>query len=367
MGFWHTGYAEFHEEVGFGDYQPGEPPAPSYPCDECGDVFGSIEALRTHRFERHPIRQPVLLIRGVALGRQPFVVKTKLKPSEVALLSADEADVNGRPIGVAEIGTALAAHDKGTVQVRLGSGRLTRTIHFRIATPDDLIGVEKCFQDTAAAGRLDRRAVENFIRGSRRFRSAGPYLDGICQYLYGVLAKERSSDIDIPYEQYRDKFNQAMDSLSDIHRPLAQQITSLIDFNLNLLASVERRDPASRVGTASIHLLAWGRGDLSGTGGVSKPRTRVDRALTDTDTEAIVAWSCQELADLANRLDEIEEFARKPLAELDKTKCQLILAALYLHRGEYKLANEHARKLYHLENPQLFARGLAEAIDSKVR
>lgn len=365
MGFWHTGYAEFHEEVGLGDYEADVIVTPQYPCNQCDAIFDSLDLLRTHRFEKHPIESPVLLVRGVEIGGQPVQITTPLAPTDVALLSTDEAIINGKPVSAAEVGEALSRFKQETAQIQFGDdpARFPRVLHFRVASHHDLIGVEHCFRDTAADGRLDRRAIDDFIDRCKCFPTAGFYCDGIAEYLYGVLAKERSNEVDIPYERHREKFNRAAESLADVHRPLAQQILGLIDFNFNLMASAATRGIASRVGIASERLRALGRGHLEGTTRRASPRTALDRALTDADTEAIVGWACQALPKLVEHIGEIEKFSRKPLAELDKSKCHIILAAIHHSRGAMDHAIVHARELFHLDQPQLSASGLVERIE----
>ncbi len=367
MGFWHTGYAEFHEEVGLGDIQVTDTPAPRYCCDQCEAVFDSLEKLRTHRFEKHPIERPCLLIRGVDVNTQPLVIKSPLSPSDVTVLSTEEVVLNGQSLASNSLGEALSRCQSGTARIVL-SGDLAqtpRTLHFMIATPDDLAGVEQSFMSTAADGRLDRRAIEQFISAAKRFPTAEAYCDGICEYLYGVLAKERSSAVDVPYERYRDKLNRSMEALRDLHRPLARQILGLIDFNFNLMQSAKHRDPTSRVGFAAARLRAWGNGDIAPDPRSTTRRTAIDRALTDADTEAIVSWACRGLTDLVQYVNDIDEFSRKPLAEFDKSKCHIMMVTLRLHMGDIEGARRHARELYHLENPELSGRGLVKLIEER--
>ena len=52
MGFWHTGYMEFHEPVGLGSGVKATPPV--FRCSHCPATFPSSAELRTHRFEMHP-------------------------------------------------------------------------------------------------------------------------------------------------------------------------------------------------------------------------------------------------------------------------------------------------------------------------
>lgn len=364
MGFWHTGYAEFHEDVGLNDALISEVPTVRYQCGECEATFESLEALRTHRFNEHPLQRPVLLIRGAEIQRHPLVITTPLLPSDVAVLSAESAVVNGTPVSASAIGATLARRRRGTARITFPAEaeRIPRTIHFMIATPTDLDGVEHCFSDIAARRRLDRPAVEQFITSAKRFKTASTYYDGICEYLYGVMAKERSREIDVRYERYREKLNRSLNGLWDIRRALASHISSLIEFNFNLMKNAAQRDPQSRVAIASRRLRLLGEGDIASLTTVATPRTAIDRDLTDVDTEAIIAWACQSVTDLVRNIGIIDRFSQRPLAEFDKTKCHIILAAVSYHMGDRSRALTYARELHHLDNDQLSARGLIHVI-----
>lgn len=75
MGFWHTGYFEFHEQVGYGE---GFLPRPTvYTCSHCGESFTSNDALRIHRFERHPHKRPILILRGLEIGNATASIFTR--------------------------------------------------------------------------------------------------------------------------------------------------------------------------------------------------------------------------------------------------------------------------------------------------
>ena len=76
MGFWHTGYMDFHEPVGLGDGYP--PPTPVYACQMCSEEFPNPDDLRAHRFESHPLSRPVLLVRGVEVGSTPIHISRAL-------------------------------------------------------------------------------------------------------------------------------------------------------------------------------------------------------------------------------------------------------------------------------------------------
>ena len=83
MGFWHTGYAEFHEPSGLEEYVYSPPPPVRYVCEHCSESFAELEGLRRHRFEQHPVRQPALWLRGRAAGALPQLLMTPLQPADV--------------------------------------------------------------------------------------------------------------------------------------------------------------------------------------------------------------------------------------------------------------------------------------------
>ena len=64
MGFWHTGYMEFHEPSGEGTLRSLPPPPPVYPCKACGVAFKSRRDFEVHLFKGHSLRRPTLVFRG---------------------------------------------------------------------------------------------------------------------------------------------------------------------------------------------------------------------------------------------------------------------------------------------------------------
>ncbi len=63
MGFWHTGYMDFHEPTGL-DGWVFDPKPPTFPCKHCGAIWNSLDDLRKHRFEKHSLIRPILFIDG---------------------------------------------------------------------------------------------------------------------------------------------------------------------------------------------------------------------------------------------------------------------------------------------------------------
>ena len=100
MGFWHTGYIEFHEPSGLDvGYRPSKV---WYPCRHCTSKFDTMEDLRRHRFEAHPLARPMLFVQGAEVGATPFRVTRQLTAADIQLDKATKATLNGKPIHVSK-------------------------------------------------------------------------------------------------------------------------------------------------------------------------------------------------------------------------------------------------------------------------
>lgn len=353
MGFWHTGYMEFHEPAGLdGAFAPGPT---IYRCRHCEAAFGSPEELRIHRFEAHAYKRPLLFIRDLEVGTTPLRITRALRPEDVRASRYDRARVNGRPVGAARLGQELAKTTNDRLRVELANEGASATfdITFEIASDADLAGVEECFMAVARRRRLDRRAVEDFISAAGVFPSAAGYCDGICEYLYAVLAKERAHDSSLPYEAYREKFNKAADSLKDFRRPLGDAIGALIDFHFNHFPESEEKGAGLRVGAAAARFVRWLEGDPKGARTALRQDydDSLDKLLTDFETERLLSWTMASRSVPEAQKRDIESIVRQDILEYDRAKLQIMLAETYLERGEAREAKRYAREL--LNSPTL--------------
>lgn len=175
MGFWHTGYIEFHEPVGLGERHV--PRVPIYGCQYCEAEFTSAVDLRTHRFSKHPFTRPALFIRDLEIGQTPVRITAPLRPEDVMVARAKVARINGKDVPVDRLGQIFARTTWDVVNVSLSNDGASASfsVHLAIAELPHLLGVEKCFQNVARQGRLDMRALEDFIEASRQFKTAIGY------------------------------------------------------------------------------------------------------------------------------------------------------------------------------------------------
>lgn len=367
MGFWHTGYLEFHEPVGID--MPYDPSPAIFPCQHCEESFSSPEKLQDHRFEAHPLRRPVMMLKGRELGVQRVRITQRLLPTDVWVEGCDRATLNGKKISVSSLPLRLARTSSDVCRVVLSKSGVDAefNLDFRIAEKNDLAGIEKQFLRTANGRRLDTRAVDEFISATSAFGSAIGYCDGICAYLYGVLAKERASDCSLSYEEYVRKFNKASDELAAYDRPLSRTIRSLIEFHFNHFRESARLSPDSRVGYVADRYATWigpprkpsrqMRQIAAANGAVSSLETLV----TDWETEQIVRWVMRPLGDLAKDAADIESLIAREIAEYDKVKLHILLGEFHTLYGNTSRALRHAKAVRNFRGVETWAEALISA------
>lgn len=352
MGFWHTGYAEFHEPTGLDGFSYTPPPPVSYVCELCAQHFTQLEDLRRHRFERHPLRQPALLLRGRAAGALPLLVLMQLKPTDVVVVDATHCTVNGIVVAPSALGAYLAPLTREFVELELAnSGASTHcALDFRIAEESHLEGVEAAFLRMARDRVLSIDAVSRFIQDCRNFNSAMPYCDGICHYFYGVMAKEQSPDSGLKAAQYTERYLRSSDELSGFNRPLARSVRALVAFHFNQFDEAEALAPQGSLRYASgafaglLQGLPW-HFEAAVSPSLGNP---VEDLMTDQDTLQILADARRGLLELKDRAEEIQAQLRRAPAGYDRLKRILLASeafAAHNNVASHAIARRFAREL----------------------
>ena len=157
----------------------------------------------------------MLIVQGRELGAHRLRITRTLFPSDVRL-DCDRAWLNDGEIPACELGDALADRDTPDVcRIRLRKDSIDTSfeLEFRIASDEDLTYVESRFEDIIRRGRLDSQVVDDFIGTKSEFGTAISYCDGICGYLYGILAREQRPGSTLAYNDYERKFNNAAETL----------------------------------------------------------------------------------------------------------------------------------------------------------
>lgn len=363
MGFWQTGYSEFHEESGLGDWKP---PPQEFPCEHCDEIYSSLDDLRKHRFESHSSSRPILFLQGRELGAHPQRITRPLAAEDIRVDKCDRVFLNDREISIDGIASNLAEISSDTCKLKLSNKTVSVEfkLDFRIASENDLKGVDERFEEMAAGQQLDTHVIEKFIRDTSKYSSARGYCDGICAYLYGVLAKEQTSDSSLSYKKYREKFNKAIEELKPYKRPLAQMMGSLIEFNFNHFKEAAQFAGEIRVGCAAARYANWLQcrsNEIEQMAGAGVLRKQPDALFTDRETEQIIRWAIRPLNELRKHAADMESVLGRRSGEYDSVKVRILLGEIYFASGEIEKALQHAKNLRSLPVTEIWAESMIRA------
>lgn len=371
MGFWHTGYAEFHEATGFGDWT-GPDLTMRFDCERCSARFDSLEALRKHRFEAHPLRQPRAFFQGLELGAQTVKIRSPFALGDFEFALAEQARVNGQAIPLTGVAAHLASLNDEFVKLDLiGAGvTVSHKVDIRIARDEDLQAVEAALLRMAGLRRLTVEAIQALIEECSAFKSANDYVQGLTRYLYGVLAKERAPSSSLHFDEYLRYFNEAEQTLAGFDRPVARLIRALVAFHFNRFGDARRLAPTKRLRTAAgaFETLLGAKQVCGGSFGApfsSKSDSAIEALLTDIHSESILAWLASGRDGMAEASNNLEAALEHPWAEYDKLKIRLMLAESCLVRSEDQRARQIARELIGLPETEAWAEGLLGRLRAK--
>lgn len=361
MGFWHTGYLEFaepHEPGPFPDQAP-----PTYDCTECPAVFASEADLHVHRFSGHASRRPFLVFRGREAGRTRLTITEPTTVDEWSIHHADEVRLNNRPTTVKAAVAQLAKHELGVVDVELRQGTTLEEYQFEfaLAAESDLVGVDAALERFIESGECSLATIDAFIERGKPFRSAKRYLDGLANYLYGVLAREKQDSLVAGRERepaYQGKYDTAVRMLGAFDRPAAEAICGMIAFHYNHFDLAMSKTNSPRVAEVALRLNAtlagrsWRTADLRMT-----DHPVLDRVLSDSVIEQIVTWSALPLDGSAT--SDFDEIAASwdSHRSYDALKLRLVSAEHLLAVGEVAAATRVADALRQSRTTDLWYSG----------
>lgn len=354
MGFWHTGYMEFHEPTGEGTGRISPKPA-IFPCPTCSAVFASDVDLHLHQFRGHAIPRPLLLLKGRQCGQSRVTLTTATRPDDWVLLNCGQVALNGEGTDLETAPHLLAQQRSGVCDVRLVNGSVVQEFQFEFALADgeDLDGVDGALDHLIATGELSRGSIDDFIMRARSYPTAAKYTGGLATYLYGVLARERVSEAtpEGPVESsgaYQGKYDQAVGVLGGFDRPPAEAICGIVAFHYNQFERAMYKTKSPRIAAVSMRLHAmtsgqkWSREDLS-----RRPIGSLDAALSDSVLEQVIGWVSIPLDGSAHdRVADIETQLRDQRPQ-DALKLHLVLAEHALAARRPDDARRHAEVLRH--------------------
>ena len=343
MGFWHTGYEEHHLVSSFWNPDETVDLLVEHKCEQCGKSFQTIDLLIEHRFGSHPYESPALLIRGREIGALPININTPLEPNDISVGNVVSAKLNGKQIDLSILRSKLSNVRQENIDLILSNDGLSSRyrINFNISSEEDLAGVEKEFLSLVEGKELSRSSIDKFIANTTIYKSAANYMDGLCEYFYGVLAKEGSESSSLSPGKYREKFNRSAEQLLDYSRTLANYIKGLIAFHFNHFPEAKKFLNEGNLFVVSSFYEEIFSGNDVDIG---------DYVLVDEETNLILQafrGANPSRADL-NRLDQ--EIYSDKISEFGKVKIKIVMIKLLLKCEIKKQAIPILRELKGLSN-----------------
>ncbi|MEO5535830.1 MAG: hypothetical protein ABIR17_11955 [Pseudolysinimonas sp.] len=257
-------------------------------------------------------------------------------------------EVNGASMTPIQAAELLASRRTGHVDViATGEGaRREFEFEFVLAEEADLEGVDGALEHLIAGRVLDRDAIASFITRSRPYATASRYLDGLSNYLYGVLAREDLSDRGGEAEAYERRYDISVRILGTYDRRPAEAICGLVAFHYNHFNHAVAKTKSWWVSDVSKRFLGLlekvpiERSDLS-----DRAHSTLDAALSDTTTQRLLAVGSVALdGSYAAVLDEVlaDVAAHRPS---DQLKIRMIAAECALAGGRLEQARAQADEL----------------------
>lgn len=326
---------------------PFVPQPVRYPCERCGNIFDHPADLAQHILAAHPYHRPVLLLRGVEMGVSPGPVILSTKPDDWQVMHVESVRLNGDAIAAGRIGEYLAAEQTGVHQLELVShgSRVELRLEFAIAMKEHLEGVERAFSMLIEGHLSDVTRVTHFIDACQQWPTAALYLEGVSQYLFGVLAKDQRGDTGLSHAHHKERFNQAIEALRNNDRPLARLITSVINFSFNHFAGAVH-SPSPVLNLAAARLAGWAGKPIAVHSAVQSQSTKA--FPLDSATEQLTGWLAFSPEAALQELDDIRHAsASSAWTPEDRSKAEALLLASLQHQGASDELRRVARNLQH--------------------
>lgn len=210
------------------------PDLKTFVCRECGEKFDSRYARDMHEIE-HPVANPVMLIMGREVTNTPFKLTHRVKPSDISLAFVDEVIMNDELlVEPSQLRSIIVSTNRQFFDIELRSNGLTKQVKVEvlIAPKEQLTVVDHSFLQLFNRDDFNGDTIERFTADTKHCSEALWYRDGLIRYLQGVMAKDQRAEV-LKFEDFQNRFNQALQLLSRYKTPLSHSLCHLIKFSLN--------------------------------------------------------------------------------------------------------------------------------------
>jgi hypothetical protein len=318
----------------------------SYQCLECERSFESLETLRLHRLDAHPIRRPYLRLEGFEQHLDHYVVTELLDAEAFHFIDTDRVSIDGADgVATEEAAELLSRQSSGRRSLSLtrSSYSVSYTIEFQIISEEVALAVEEAFIAKATGASPRGRGLLHFNDAVLKLDdSARSYAAALDRYVTGVMAKDREEGCQIPYEEFPELLSEANERLAVIRRPFAGAVRSVIGLIRNDFTSGADHG----IPTLDATWRALCNGDFSGSATSSSEDSKLP---IDTITNRIIAFVIGQDGYRKSECTALEALVSSPtISELDRQKLHLLLLAWHGRCGDFNAMNRHYAKVRHI-------------------
>ena len=240
-----TAVDRYWERGGLGDQYPPTPTI--HYCPYCTRQFESARGLSTHISVDHPVERPIIFI-GNRAAFSEQTIRTPLSKNDIDFTHVHSIRVikDGgelREWTPNELKKHLSGNENAHYSITLvnsdpqneRSVEANYIIKVKIADQAELDAVDEYFINMLAIDDVRMSDVRRFSDSCTKYRGADEYSNALAVYVMGVLIKDQNENTGIsrPLSVYKEKMQQALETLHDFDRPIPRAICASVKFNLN--------------------------------------------------------------------------------------------------------------------------------------
>lgn len=258
-----TAIDRYWERGGLKDQYPPTPKI--YYCPYCTRQFESTGEFSTHISVDHPIERPLLLIHNRAAHSEQ-TVRSPISRDAIDVTHVNRIRVikdggECRECSADELKLRISGNENGHYSITLSNSdpsnertvEASYVLRVKIAGQAELDSVDEHFIRALAIDDLRMSDVRRFSDACAKYSGADEYASALAVYVTGVLIKDQNENtgVSLPLFNYKEKMQQALETLHDFDRPVPRAICASIKFNLNdfrtppLLSGAEMLDAAN--------------------------------------------------------------------------------------------------------------------------
>lgn len=316
---------------------------PVFCCSDCGAEFLSSAELSEHKVDKHPLRRPYIFLNKQELTQAETVIyepmsKEKIKLVNVQQIMMDNISYDSQSSFMSDL--ASSSNGRRHIKLTYQGYPVDFTIVFEYLSEQDAVTVESLFYQTFTDSELSMDHLYRFDKLCREHGCMNKYAGGLGCYIAGLLAKERNPTSSLKFEDYPEKFGEALDKLNPLNRPLAQGIVSAIYFIRNQFDLIVNNTIVPQIYMAGQFMRSGFFSDYC------FGETEILRKFpTDKLTEQLIVFSTRGSKARDAMVDEMESYIRRSLiSDEDNSKAAMVLLAYYASKqNKEKMASMYRK------------------------